>query len=390
MNNTLEIKELSDKAICLLKEIIKIPACSFEEEKKSDYLFKYILGEAKAINKNTNAASRKSITTLKKPKIKYASVITVKHIGNNIIAYRNDFSKDKKTLMLSAHIDTVKAADSYTVDPYGANETGDKIIGLGSNDDGAGLVSLTETFFYFCRHNANVNILLALSTEEERSGKGGMTAIIKELHKSANKNIKPDFAIVGEPTQMNPAIAERGLLVLDGVATGKSGHAARDEGINALYIAADDIQALRNYKFKRNSKLMGDVKLTVTQINAGTAHNVVPDSCTFVIDIRPTEKYENEEIWKMLQKNVKSKLTPRSLEHKVSSTPANHPLLKCIKKQGLKPFISPTSSDWTRMDIPAIKMGPGDSARSHRADEFIFKREIKDGIKKYIDFINSL
>jgi acetylornithine deacetylase len=390
MNNTLEIKELSDKAICLLKEIIKIPACSFEEKKKSDYIFKYILGEVEAINKNANAASCKCITTLQKSQIKNASAVTVKHINNNIIAYRNDFSKDKKTLMLSAHIDTVKAADSYTVDPYGANEMGDKIIGLGSNDDGAGLVSLTETFFYFCRHNANVNILLALSTEEERSGKGGMTAIIKELHKSANKNIKPDFAIVGEPTKMNPAIAERGLLVLDGVATGRSGHAARNEGINALYIAADDIQALRKYKFKRNSKLMGDVKLTITQINAGTAHNVVPDSCTFVIDIRPTEKYENEEIWKMLQKNVKSKLTPRSLEHKVSSTPANHPLLKCIKKQGLKPFISPTSSDWTRMDIPAIKMGPGDSARSHRADEFIFKGEIKEGIKKYIDFINSL
>src|SRR5574344_172317 len=370
-NNALEIRELSEKAICLLKEIIKIPACSFEEKQKSDYLFKYISKEATAINKKTGA-------------------VTVKHIGNNIIAYRNDFSKEKKTLMLSAHIDTVKAAESYTVDPYGANEKGDKIIGLGSNDDGAGLVSLAETFFYFCNHNANVNILLALSTEEERSGKGGMTAIIKELDKPNNKNIKPDFAIVGEPTQMNPAIAERGLLVLDGVAKGKSGHAARNEGINALYIAADDIQTLRTYKFKRHSKLMGDVKLTVTQINAGTANNVVPDSCSFVIDIRPTDKYENEEIWKMLQKTIKSKLTPRSLEHKVSSTPANHLLLKCIKKQGLKPFISPTSSDWTRMDIPAIKMGPGDSARSHRADEFIYKREIKEGIKKYIEFIRAL
>ena len=370
-NNTLEINELSDKAICLLREIIKIPACSFEEKQKSDYLFKYISEEAKAINKN-------------------AIAVTVKHIGKNIIAYRNDFSREKKTLMLSAHIDTVKAADSYTVDPYGATEKGDKIIGLGSNDDGAGLASLTETFFYFCNHNSNVNILLALSTEEERSGKGGMTAIIKELNKSANKNIKPDFAIVGEPTQMNPAIAERGLLVLDGKARGKSGHAARNEGINALYIAADDIQTLRNYKFKRHSALMGNVKLTVTQINAGTAHNVVPDSCSFVIDIRPTEKYGNEEIWKMLQKRVKSKLTPRSLEHKVSSTPANHILLKCIKKQGLKPFVSPTSSDWTRMDIPAIKMGPGESARSHRADEFIYKREIKEGVKKYIEFIKTL
>ena len=370
-----EIKKMENNAVSLLKKMIRTKSLSFEEQEVSNLIFKELCA---------------------------TEGIEAFRIGKNIIAHGNYFNhikfnpdnKARKTLMLNSHIDTVEAAKSYTSDPYGAEEKKGKITGLGSNDAGASVVSLIEAFKYFIHNDRanklNVNLLLVLSTEEERSGNGGMELIVKEFSKKKYARIKPDMAIIGEPTGMNAAIAERGLLVLDGEAIGKSGHAARNEGINALYIAIEDIEKLRNHKFRKLSPLMGDVKLTVTQMNAGTAHNVIPDRCNFTVDIRPTEKYTNEEIWRSLQKITKSRLVPRTLIHKVSATPPESALIQCIKKTGFKSFISPTVSDWTRISIPAIKMGPGDSARSHRADEYIMRNEIVEGIEKYIRFIKSL
>lgn len=365
-----EIKKMEENAVSLLKKMISIKSLSFEEQEVSNLVFKELCA---------------------------TEGIEAFRIGKNIIAYNKNFNPDnkaRKTLMLNSHLDTVEAAKSYTSDPYRAEEKRGKITGLGSNDAGASVVSMIEAFKYFtindrCK-SLNANLLLVLSTEEEKSGNGGMELIIKEFSKKKYARMRPDIAIIGEPTGMRAAVAERGLIVLDGEAIGKSGHAARNEGINALYIAIEDIEKLRNHKFRKRSPLMGDVKLTVTQINAGTAHNVIPDRCNFTVDIRPTERYTNEEIWKSLQKITKSRLVPRSLIHKVSATPPESALIQCIKKTGLRSFISPTVSDWTRISIPAIKMGPGESSRSHRADEYIMRSEIGGGIEKYIRFIKAL
>lgn len=384
MTRTLD--RLAEEAEKLLRGMIKIPALSFEEREKSDFIYGRLAG----------MCNPKIIRT-----------------GCNIVLLPAAADKAKKTLMLCAHMDTVAPAGSYTTDPYGAIDAGDRIIGLGSNDDGASLVCMTAAFLNLCygfcgsgteteacspnlspnlgpNLSPNLNIILVLAAEEEKSGRNGMKAVLGELSKYENGKYYPDFAIVGEPTGMKAAVAERGLIVLDGTAVGKSGHAAREEGINALYIAMDDIAALRRARFRRKSKYMGDIKVTVTQINGGTAHNVVPDRCTFVVDIRPNECYTNEEIVAALQRRVKSTLTPRSLDHRVSVTPYGHPLMKCVDRLGIEKYESPTTSDWTRIPVPAVKMGPGDSARSHRADEYILKSEIREGIEKYIAFLKAL
>ena len=254
-------------------------------------------------------------------------------------------------------------------------------------------MSQIEAFFYLngerdndavAPENLNVNLMLVLTAEEERSGSNGMARFVETFEP------KPNCAIIGEPTGMQAAIAERGLLVLDGTAEGVSGHAARNEGINALYIALEDINILRNYKFEKNSPLMGDVKLTVTQFNCGTTHNVIPAQATFVVDIRPTEQYNNEEILDLLQKQVKSTLAARNLKNRSSATPQGHFLMETVDKMGIVTQISATTSDWMKIPWPAIKMGPGDSARSHKADEFIMVQEIKDAIKGYINFIKNI
>ena len=240
------------------------------------------------------------------------------------------------------------------------------------------------------------NIILVLSCEEERSGTNGMTGLWGSVLGNAEQTehsegaIKIDYAIVGEPTGMKAAIAERGLLVIDATAYGVSGHAARNEGVNAIEIALQDIQNLISHKFSRISPRMGKVNLNVTQINAGTAHNVIPDTCTFVIDIRPTELYTNEEILNELQAICKSELKPRNLKNQSSATHENSPLQAAAESLGIETFSSPTTSDWMRIDCDAIKMGPGNSNRSHRKDEFVFIKEIEDGIKTYIEFINKL
>lgn len=375
MSRTLD--RLAEEAEKLLKGMIKIPALSFEEREKSDYIHDRLVGMCN-------------------PRII--------RIGCNIVLLPAVADKAEKTLMLCAHMDTVAPAKSYTADPYGAIDAGDRIIGLGSNDDGASLVCMTAAFlnmsYGFCGDGAedtrtrsrteDIEMILVLAAEEEKSGKNGMKAVLEELSSFEGGKYYPDFAIVGEPTGMKAAVAERGLIVLDGTAVGKSGHAAREEGINALYTAIDDIAALRGTRFRRKSEYMGDIKITVTQINGGTAHNVVPDRCTFVVDIRPNECYTNEEIVAALQKRVRSTLTPRSLDHRVSVTPYGHPLMECVDRLGIEKYESPTTSDWTRIPVPAVKMGPGDSARSHRADEYILKSEIREGIEKYMEFLKAL
>ena len=347
----------SDIAIELLKALIRIRAYSFEEAARADFLMGWLSGQG----------------------------VEAHRTGNNIWA-KQVFNPDAPTLMLCAHMDTVQASDSYTFDPFNPPDDAERILGLGSNDDGGSLVSMIATFLYFKERGfCPVNLLLLLSCEEERSGPGGTRSLGGFIKAIA------DFAIVGEPTMMRATVAECGLLVIDGCAKGRSAHAARAaEGENALYKAIRDIDTLRNFKFEKVSPTLGEVKLSVTQINAGHAHNVIPDSCTFVVDIRPNECYTNSEILEMLQEKVGSTLTARNLENRASATPKDSPLYKAAIKTGMEMITSPTSSDWMRLPIEAIKIGPGDSNRSHKADEFIFKSEIESGIDIYINFIENI
>ena len=341
----------------ILRKIVSIKSFSGYENEKSDFFAEYL---------NSNG-------------------INVKRIGNNLLADIKCAGEDAPRVMLNSHLDTVRPSSGYTFDPFNPPFDSEIVRGLGSNDAGGSVVSMVETALYFHKHGGlDFNIFLLLSAEEENSGSNGMRLAINEVGDIA-------CAIVGEPTKMKAAIAERGLLVLDGVATGISGHAARGEGVNAIYIALEDIELLKNYKFSKISPLMGEVKLTVTQINAGTQHNVIPDKCSFVVDIRPTDCYCNKEIYEELQKHVKSILTPRSLTNRSSATPLGHPLIKCVEKLGIESYVSPTTSDWMRIgEIPAIKMGPGDSARSHIADEYILVEELENGFNGYIEFLKNL
>lgn len=368
MNNQ-KIQTLAAEAVELLREMVAIPSPSFEE---------------------AGVCSRIS---------QWMSDKHIEHqrVGNNIIV-EHTAGQNLPTLMLCAHIDTVIPCEGYSFDPYlpdyahaaevigkaiGRKVNSTEIVaGLGSNDDGASVVSMIAAYRFF--QKSDINLTLVLTCEEERSGKDGMTGLwIKQLNRI-------DYAIVGEPTGMKAATSERGLLVIDATAHGISGHAARNEGKNALYIALEDIEKLRRHEFSRISPRMGKVNLNVTQINAGTAHNVIPDTCTFVIDIRPTEQYTNEEILEELQGICVSELKPRNLSNRSSATHENSPLQKAAESIGIETFSSPTTSDWMRITCDAVKMGPGDSARSHRKDEFVLVSEIEDAIRTYIEFINIL
>ncbi len=345
-------KECAD----LLRKLVAIPSFSGEEKDRSDFLCRYL--------------SEKGV----KPE----------RIGYNIIARQPHHDAMKPTLMLNSHLDTVKPAASYTFDPFNPPKSDTHVYGLGSNDAGASVVCLLQTLLHFYAMRLPFNLMLVLSCEEENSGPNGMKMLWKKLKKSV------DFAIIGEPTGMRGAIAERGLLVIDAEAKGVSGHAARDEGINAIYIALEDIQTIKSVKFEKTSPTMGQVKLSVTQINAGTQHNVVPDSCSFVVDIRPTDLYNNSEILQMLQSKVKSTLTARNLTNKSSATPADHALMKVADNLGIETYVSPTTSDWMRISCPAIKMGPGESSRSHQADEFVLVKELAEGGGRYIEFVEKM
>lgn len=314
--------------------------------------------------------------------------VDAKRLKNNIWAVSDNYDSSRPTLLLNSHHDTVKPVTGYTRDPFTPSHSDGRIFGLGSNDAGGSVVSLIESFIRLHKTPLSVNLVLAITAEEEVSGRNGIELLLSYFKDNA---LKIDMAIVGEPTCLNAAVAERGLMVVDCVSEGISGHAARNEGINAIYKAIDDIERLRNFKFDRTSATLGDIKISVTQIEAGTQHNVIPDKCSFVADIRTTDAYTNEEIISILKKDLQSGLTPRSTRLNASVIDLNHPLVKAAVDLGATTFVSPTLSDRALMHgIPALKIGPGDSARSHTADEYIFENEIEQAIAFYQQLILSL
>ncbi len=351
----MNIEDLYFDAVNLLKELIAIPSFSKEEDLTADCLEEFF--------------SKKNIKT--------------NRYLNNVWATNKYFDKNKKTLLLNSHHDTVKPNKGYTLSPFEPIEKDGKLFGLGSNDAGGPLVSLMATFVHFYEAELPFNIVFAGTAEEEISGKNGVEILLGHLPKI-------DCAIVGEPTLLNMAVAEKGLLVLDCVAHGKAGHAARNEGINALYIAMKDINWLSSLKFPKVSSLLGEVHVAVTSVNTeNKAHNIVPSECKFLVDMRVNELYTFEEIISVIKQNMKSEIQPRSIRLKSSFIKADHPLVIAGTKMGISSYGSPTCSDMALMNFPSLKIGPGDSARSHSADEFIHVNEIKDGIKTYIQLIKN-
>lgn len=352
----MEQKDYTNDAVTLLKELIAIPSISRDETKAADKLSEYL-------NKWDLPHGRE---------------------GNNLWVGCPDWDNNRPTVMLNAHIDTVKPVSSWTRDPFTPTQEGDALYGLGSNDCGGGLVALLQTYRIMLTRPRNYNILWVASAEEEVSGENGFSRVLQRL---------PDIAvaIVGEPTGMQPAIAEKGLMVIDGYAYGKSGHAAREGGINAIYEALDDLIWLRDYKFRKNSPLLGPTKLTVTVIEGGTQHNVIPDTLHFVIDVRTNEFYQNEYLFEFLRKKMKKcKLQARSFRLHSSSIPVDHPLVRRCVERGMQPFGSPTLSDQALMPFHSLKLGPGDSNRSHSADEFIRISEIEHAIDTYVALLEGL
>ncbi|PZR37296.1 MAG: acetylornithine deacetylase [Azospira oryzae] len=354
MNFTTE--NLYPIAIELLQKLIAIPSFSREEDKTAALLETFFRQHE----------------------------IPTQRTGNNVWATNKFFDSSKPTLLLNSHHDTVKPNPGYTRDPFSPAIEDGKLYGLGSNDAGGPLVSLIASFLYFySSENLKYNIVLAASAEEEISGVNGIESIWTSLPPI-------DCAIVGEPTLTDIASAEKGLMVIDCVAHGKAGHAAREEGVNAIYEALKDIEWFRNYSFPKVSDTLGKVKMSVTVINAGQAHNQVPPECKFTVDIRATDAYPLEELLEIIRQNVSSTVTPRSLRLRPSGIDANHPLIVAAKKLNKKLYGSPTTSDQALIPAPSIKMGPGDSARSHSADEFIFLNEIEQGIASYVTLLNLI
>lgn len=304
--------------------------------------------------------------------------------GNNLWIIAPGFDFAKPTLLLNSHIDTVKPAAGWQKDPFLPEETeDDRLYGLGSNDAGASVVSLYEAFTILSAKAQPYNLIFLASCEEEVSGKNGIECVLPELPPIR-------FAVVGEPTGMRPAIAEKGLMVLDCVATGKAGHAARNEGVNAIYKAIEDINWFSTYQFPEKSDLLGPVKMTVTIIKAGTQHNVVPDGCEFTVDIRSNEFYSNERLFELIKEQVGCEIKARSFRLNSSRTEPEHPFVQRCLMLGKEPFGSPTLSDQALMRFPSVKIGPGDSARSHSADEFIYGPEIRDAITTYVRLLDGL
>ncbi len=350
------INALYQQAIQLLQQLIAIPSFSREENRTADLIEQFL----------------------------HTHGITVNRKINNVWAFNKQFDAAKPTILLNSHHDTVKPNSSYTRDPFDAIIEDGKLYGLGSNDAGGCLVSLIATFLHFNdRDDLKYNFCLAATAEEEISGVNGIELIIPELDKL-------DFAIVGEPTQIQLAIAEKGLMVLDCVTHGKAGHAAREEGDNAIYRAMKDIEWFKIFKFPKESELFGPVKMSVTLINAGSQHNVVPASCTFTVDVRVTDAYRNEEVLEIIRQHITCDVTPRSTRLKPSSIDKNHPIVQAGISLGRTTYGSPTTSDQALLDIPSLKIGPGDSARSHMADEFVYVEEVKEGIELYIEMLERI
>jgi acetylornithine deacetylase/succinyl-diaminopimelate desuccinylase-like protein len=348
--------ELYNTSLELLKNLIAIPSFSKEEDGTASLLEDFFKKQNIAVNR----------------------------AGNNVWITNKWFDNAKPTILLNSHHDTVKPNPQYTRDPFTPALIDGKLYGLGSNDAGGPLVSLISTFLhYYPLGNLKYNIVLAATAEEEISGTGGIESIWKTLPDI-------DFAVVGEPTLCQMATAEKGLMVLDCIAKGKAGHAARDEGVNAIYEALPDIDWFRTYRFPEVSKTLGPVKMTVTIISAGKQHNVVPGECNFTVDVRVTDSYTLEELLAIIKANVKCEVKPRSMRMRPSGISEEHALVKAAVKLGIATYGSPTTSDQALIPVASIKMGPGDSARSHTADEFIYVDEIRKGIETYINVLNEV
>jgi acetylornithine deacetylase len=355
MNNESEI--LKQEAIALLRHLITLPSFSKDEWQTASEITKFLSGKG----------------------------VQVTRVGNNVLALNKFFDSSKPTILLNSHHDTVRPNSNYTRDPFDGKIEDGKLYGLGSNDAGGCLVALMMTFLhYYETDSLQYNLAYAATAEEEISGAGGIENALKFLPPI-------DCAIVGEPTLMQMAIAEKGLVVLDCTARGKAGHAARNEGENAIYKAVKDIEWISNHHFEKVSDLLGPVKMSVTVIETDNkAHNVVPAQCKFVIDVRVNEQYTLEEVVETIKKNINSDVTPRSLRIRSSFISLQHPLVRSGISLGLTYYGSPTTSDKALMSFPALKIGPGDSARSHMADEYIYVEEIKNGIDIYIQVLSEI
>ena len=350
----------SHAAVELLQQLIATPSVSRDESAVADVVCGYI--RSKGLNPHRH--------------------------GNNVWVCSGNFDEARPTLLLNAHLDTVRPVAGWQRDPFTPVIEGDRLYGLGSNDCGGGLVCLLQVFLCLEKEVGTpaYNLVYLASCEEEVSGKNGIESVLPLLPKI-------DFAIVGEPTGMQPAIAEKGLMVIDATAHGRSGHAARDEGVNAIYVAMDDLAVIRSETdghpalLPKVSPLLGPVKTTVTIIQAGTQHNVIPDTCQFTIDVRSNECYRNEEIFEILQQHLSSELHARSFRLSSSSLAADHPFVRLCVAKGMQPFGSPTLSDQALMPFPSVKLGPGASSRSHTADEYICLSEIKQSISTYMELL---
>lgn len=350
------IEKLIQDSTSLLRDLIRIPSFSKEESQTGDTIERFL--------------QQRGVRTYRKL--------------NNIWAYNKFFDANKPTILLNSHHDTVKPNTGYTRNPFSPDMADGKLYGLGSNDAGGCLVSLIAVFLHFYPQEVlNYNFCIAATAEEEISGTNGLELVIPDLGHL-------DFAIVGEPTLMQLAVAERGLMVLDCRAHGKAGHAAREEGDNAIYKALKDIEWFISYRFPKESEEFGAIKMSVTVIHAGSQHNVVPATCEFVVDIRVTDAYRNEEVLDIIRQHVNCEVTPRSVRLKPSSIPKDHPVVQAGLALGRTTYGSPTTSDQALLDIPSLKLGPGDSGRSHMADEFIYIDEINEGIRLYIEILDRV
>lgn len=342
------------EAIELLKTMISIPSFSREEGGVADLM-------VATLAEHGYTACRK---------------------GNNVWAKSAAWDDTKPTILFDAHIDTVKPNGAWDTDPFTPVVADGKLYGLGSNDTGGSVVSMLTAFLYLAVKEQPYNLIWLASAEEENTGKGGIQSVLPELG-------HVDLALVGEPTGMQAAVAEKGLMVVDCIAKGKSGHAARNEGVNAIYEALPDIEWLRTYQFEKESDLLGKVKMTVTGINAGTLHNVVPSECKFMVDIRINEHYSNQEVFETIQQNLKSEVVPRSFSLNSSSISEDHPIVKRCKALGLTTYGSPTTSNQAVIPYTSLKIGPGDSARSHTVNEYIGLQEIEEGIDIFINLLDN-
>lgn len=342
-------------AVTLLRKLIATPSVSRNEKDAADVMQQYMESVG----------------------------LSPKREGNNLWVMSDGWDDNKPTLLLNAHIDTVKPAASYTRDPFEPSLEGDTLYGLGSNDCGGGLTTLLQVFRWLTLRPQPYNLIYLASAEEEISGKDGFSRALPLLPKI-------DVAVVGEPTGMQPAIAEKGLMVLDVIAHGKSGHAARNEGVNAIYEALDDMVWIRDYKFQKVSPLLGPTKMTLTVVNAGTQHNVIPDLCTMLVDIRTNEYYKNEDVYEFIKQHLKSEVHAHSFRLHSSHIDPEHPLIKKCVALGMKPYGSPTLSDQALMPWPSFKLGPGESARSHSANEFIKVSEMRHAFATYQQLLDGI